>query len=464
MAFDLTKPVIDRIREGLEGGRAQAVIDDLKELHPADIAEVLDQLRIEEATTLYDALDEELAAEVLLELPEDKREAILETFTGKEIAEEVIDQLDSDDAADVIADLPQDVQDEVMANIEDAEQREEIAELLTYDEHSAGGLMAKELVRVSVDGSMRDCVKELRAHADEIDNVYVIYVVDQHDRLMGTIPLKRLLTTSLFQPVKDVYEPDFISVKADEEAEVAAKLMEKYDLVVLPVLDARGRLLGRITIDDVVDVIREEETEDVQKMAGMEALEDSYMSSTWLEIVKKRVGWLIILFIGESFTATAMSFFEDQIAKAVVLALFVPLIISSGGNTGSQASTLIIRALALGDVTIREWWSVVKREFSVGLILGTVLGIIGFLRVAVWSQFVDVYGEHWFEVGLAVGISLLGVVLWGNLVGSLFPLILKRFGRDPAVSSAPFVATVVDVTGLLIYFGIASVLLAGIML
>jgi len=464
MAFDVTKPVLERIREGLELGRVQPIVDDLKELHPADIAEVLDQLRIEEATTLYDALDEELAAEVLLELPEDKREAILETFTGKEIAEEVIDQLDSDDAADVIADLPQDVQDEVMANIEDAEQREEIAELLTYDEHSAGGLMAKELVRVNVDGSMRDCVKELRAHADEIDNVYVIYVVDQHDRLMGTIPLKRLLTTSLFQPVKDVYEPDFISVKADEEAEVAAKLMEKYDLVVLPVLDARGRLLGRITIDDVVDVIREEETEDVQKMAGMEALEDSYMSSTWLEIVKKRVGWLIILFIGESFTATAMSFFEDQIAKAVVLALFVPLIISSGGNTGSQASTLIIRALALGDVTIREWWSVVKREFSVGLILGTVLGIIGFLRVAVWSQFVDVYGEHWFEVGLAVGISLLGVVLWGNLIGSLFPLILKRFGRDPAVSSAPFVATVVDVTGLLIYFGIASVLLAGIML
>ncbi|MBK9175048.1 MAG: magnesium transporter [Flavobacteriales bacterium] len=464
MAFDVTKPVLERIREGLENGRVQAIVDDLKELHPADIAEVLDRLRPEEATTIYDALDEELAAEVLLELPEDKREAILETFTGKEIAEEVIDQLDSDDAADVIADLPQDVQDEVMANIEDAEQREEIAELLTYDEHSAGGLMAKELVKVSAEGTMRDCVKELRRHAEEIDNVYAIYVVDQHDRLVGVIPLKMLLTTSLFKPVRDVYDPDFISVKADEEAEVAAKLMEKYDLVVLPVIDARGRLLGRITIDDVVDVIREEETEDVQRMAGMEALEESYMSSSWWEIVKKRVGWLIILFIGESFTATAMSFFEDQIAKAVVLALFVPLIISSGGNTGSQASTLIIRALALGDVTIREWWSVVKREATVGLTLGTVLGIIGFLRVAVWSQFVDVYGEHWFEIGLAVGFSLLGVVLWGNLIGSLFPLILKRFGRDPAVSSAPFVATVVDVTGLIIYFSIASLLLAEIMM
>jgi magnesium transporter len=464
MAFDVTKPLLERIREGLENGRAQAIAADLSEMHPADIAEVLDQLRPEEANTLYDALGEELAAEVLLELPEDKREAILGTYTGKEIAEEVIDQLDSDDAADVIADLPEDVQEEVMANIEDAEQREEIAELLAYDEHSAGGLMAKELIRVSVEGRMRDCVKELRAHGEEIDNPYAIYVVDQHERLVGIIPLKKLLTTSLFQPVKDVYEPDFISVRADEDAEVAARLMEKYDLVALPVLDGRGRLVGRITIDDVVDVIREEETEDAQKMAGMEALEDSYMSSTWLDIVKKRVGWLIILFVGESFTATAMSFFEDQIAKAVVLALFVPLIISSGGNTGSQASTLIIRALALGDVSIREWWSVVKREFTVGLTLGTVLGIIGFLRVALWSQFVTVYGEHWLQVGLAVGISLLGVVLWGNLIGSLFPLVLKRLGRDPAVSSAPFVATVVDVTGLLIYFGIASVLLAGLML
>lgn len=464
MAIDLSKSALDRIREGLEHGRLPAIVEELKELHPADIAEVLDHLRPHEATTIHEALGEELAAEVLLELPEDKREAILNTYTGKEIAEEVIDQLDSDDAADVIADLPEDKQEEVLANIEDAEQREEIAELLTYDEYSAGGLMAKELVKVSVDGSMRDCVKELRALGEDIDNPYVIYVVDQHDRLLGIIPLKKLLTTSLFKPVKDVYEPDFVSVQADEEAETAARLMEKYDLVALPVVDRRGRLIGRITIDDVVDVIREEETEDVQRMAGMEALEDSYMSSSWWEIVKKRVGWLIILFIGESFTATAMSFFEDQIAKAVVLALFVPLIISSGGNTGSQASTLIIRALALGDVTIREWWSVVKREFSVGLILGAVLGIIGFLRVVVWSQFVTVYGEHWLEVGLAVGFSLLGVVLWGNLIGSVFPLILKRFGRDPAVSSAPFVATVVDVTGLVIYFTVASLLLAGIMI
>ena len=462
MAF-VTQPIIDRIRDGIEHGRAPTVITELKEHHPADIAEVLDQLRIEEAVLVYEALEEELAAEVLMELPEDKREAILGSYTGKEIAEEVIDQLDSDDAADVIADLSEEMQEEVLANIEDAGQREEIAELLTYDENTAGGLMAKELVKVNVGASMLDCVRELRKHGEDIDNVFQIHVVDDHGKLVGAIPLKKLITESLRTPVKDLYDPDTAVVSAHTDAEEVARLMEKYNLAVMPVVDDRHRLVGRITFDDVMDTIRKEETEDVQKMAGMEALEDSYMSSSWWEIVKKRVGWLIILFIGESFTATAMSFFEGQIAKAVVLALFVPLIISSGGNTGSQASTLIIRALALGDVSMREWWSVVKREFTVGLTLGSVLGIIGFLRVAVWSQFVDVYGEHWFEVGLAVGFSLLGVVLWGNLIGSLFPLVLKRLGRDPAVSSAPFVATVVDVTGLLIYFSIASLLLADIL-
>jgi magnesium transporter len=276
--------------------------------------------------------------------------------------------------------------------------------------------------------------------------------------------LKELVIRNLRTPVKDVYDPDAISVRADTDKEEVSRMMEKYNLTVLAVVDARGRLLGRITIDDVVDVIREEETEDVQRMAGMEALDYSYSNSSLWEMVKKRAGWLIVLFIGESFTATAMGFFEGQIEKAVVLALFIPLIISSGGNTGSQASTLIIRALALGDVTVSEWWRIFKRELSVGLMLGVALGIFGFLRVAAYSQFSTAYGPHWELIGLAVGGSLLGVVVWGNLMGSLFPLLLKRLGLDPAVSSAPFVATVVDVTGLLIYFTIASFLLVGVIL
>ena len=225
-----------------------------------------------------------------------------------------------------------------------------------------------------------------------------------------------------------------------------------------------GRLVGRITIDDVVDVIRKEETEDVQKMAAVQVLDDSYMGTSYLQMIKKRAGWLVVLFVGESFTATAMSFFENNIAKAVVLALFVPLIISSGGNTGSQASSLIIRALALGQVSVKEWWKIASREIWIGLSLGIILGLIGFLRVAVWSAFVDVYGPHWMLVGITVGVALVGVVLWGNLMGSLFPIILKRLGWDPAVASAPFVATLVDVTGLIIYFSVAAIMLQGILL
>ncbi|MFT3884813.1 MAG: magnesium transporter [Flavobacteriales bacterium] len=464
MAFKLSQANLERIQENIAQKREEAVLNEVSGMHPADIAELLDQLRLDDARHLYERLEPETAAEVLLELPEDRRDQLLENYTAKEIAEELIEHIDSDDAADVIAELPEEVQEEVLANIEDSAQKQEIAELLTYAGNTAGALMAKELVKVNVDSTMRECVKQLREHADEIDNVYIINVVDGHDKLVGNISLKQLITTNLRTPVKQVYDPDVVTVRADTDVEEVARLMEKYDLIVLPVVDDRGRLVGRITIDDVLDSIREEETEDVQKMAGMEALEYSYSNSSLWEMVKARAGWLVVLFIGESFTATAMSFFEGQIAKAVVLALFIPLIISSGGNTGSQASTLIIRALALGDVTVKEWWRIFRREFSVGITLGVLLGIIGFVRVAIWSQFVNVYGPHWALVGIAVGVSLVGVVLWGNLIGSLFPLVLKRLGMDPAVSSAPFVATVVDVTGLVIYFTIASLFLAGIIL
>lgn len=464
MAFKLSKVSLERIQDLAAQRRGDDLLPELSELHPADIAEVIDHLEPEEARYVYELLEPELAAEVLVELPEDRRDALLENYTGKEIAEELIEQLDSDDAADVIAELPEELKEEVLANIEDAEHKSDIADLLTYDENTAGGIMAKELVKVNVDSTLLQCVRELREHAEDIEHVYVINVVDDHGKFVGTIPLKELVLRGLRTPVKEVYDPDAISVKADVDKEEVSRIMAKYDLTVLPVVDERGRLVGRITIDDVVDVIREEETEDVQRMAGMEALDYSYSNSSLWEMVKKRAGWLIILFIGESFTATAMSFFEGQIEKAVVLALFIPLIISSGGNTGSQASTLIIRALALGDVTVSEWWRIFKRELSVGLMLGLALGVFGFLRVAAYSQFTSYYGPHWELIGLAIGFSLLGVVVWGNLIGSLFPLVLKRLGLDPAVSSAPFVATVVDVTGLLIYFTIASLLLVGVLL
>lgn len=464
MSYELSDSGLERIQELVRQHHNAALLAEVTGLHPADIAVVLDRVELEEARYIYDLLEPETAADVITELPEDRREALLGTLSAEEIAEEVIEQLDSDDAADVIAELPEEKRQEVLANIDDSELKSGITELLTYDENTAGALMAKELVEVNVDASMLDCVRELRKHADDIEHVYVINVVDDDGKFLGTLPLKELVTRSLRTPVKEVYDRDAQSVRADTDKEEVSRIMAKYNLPVIPVVDDRGRLLGRITFDDIVDVMQEEETEDVQKMGGMEALDYSYSNSTLWEMVKKRAGWLVVLFIGEGFTATAMGFFEGQIAKAVVLALFVPLIISSGGNTGSQASSLIIRALAVGDITVNEWWRIFRRELSVGLMLGSALGVIGFARVAIWSQFVSVYGPHWPLIGTAVGVSLVGVVLWGNLIGSLFPLVLKRLGMDPAVSSAPFVATVVDVTGLVIYFTIASFFLAGILL
>src|ERR1051326_8393226 len=460
MQFQVTTEFLDKLREAIKSNNENFVSEQLHELFPADIAEILNELDLEEGKYLYTHLDEQQAADVLVELDEDVRERFLASLSSKEIAEKFIDNLESDEAADVIGELPEEKQDEVLSHIEDSEQASDVEELLKYDEKSAGGLMMKELVCVNVNASMLDCVREMRKHADDIEHVYSIYVVDDQERLVGLISLKDVLTKSLREKVKDVMNTEFISVKANMDAEEVAKIMEKYDLVFVPVVDGLDRLVGRITFDDVLDVIREEETEDVQKMAGMDALDEPYMSSSLFKMVRKRAGWLVILFIGEGFTATAMGFFEDKIHKATVLALFVPLIISSGGNTGSQASSLIIRALALGQVSIPEWWKIFSKEIRVGLILGILLGAIGFLRVAIWQAFVNFYGPHWMLVGAAVGGSLVGVVVWGNLIGSLFPLFLKRLGLDPAVSSAPFVATFVDVTGLVIYFSIASLLLS----
>ncbi|MBP7513732.1 MAG: magnesium transporter [Flavobacteriales bacterium] len=464
MPFELSDSSLERIQELVRQQHNDALLAEVSELHPADIAMVLDRVDLTEARYIFDLLEAETAAEVITELPEDRRDALLGTLSAEEIAEEVIEQLDSDDAADVIAELPDAMQQEVLASMDDGELKSEITELLSYADNTAGALMAKELVKVNVGASMLDCVRELRKHGEHIDNIYQIHVVDDHGRFIGTIQLKQLITESLRSPVKDAYDPDAVAVKADTDVEEVARLMEKYNLAVMPVIDDRGRLVGRITFDDVMDSVRKEETEDAQKMGGMEALEYSYSNSSLWEMVKARAGWLVILLIGEGFTATAMSYFEDEIAKAVVLALFVPMIISSGGNTGSQASSLICRALAMGDVTTKEWWRIVKREMSVGVTLGIVLGIVGFGRVAIYSQFTQIYGPHWVMIGLAIGFSLMGVVIWGNLIGSSFPLVLKRLGMDPAVSSAPFVATVVDITGLVIYFTIASVFLAGILL
>lgn len=462
MRFELTDSFLSNLRAAISSQNGTFVLEQFKELYPPDIAGIFNHLEIEEAKYVYKLLDEQTAADVMVELEDDVRERFLASLTSKEIAEQFIDNMDSDDAADVIAELPDKVKDEVLSHIEDTEQASDIVDLLNYDEDTAGGLMRKEFVRVHVNSRSLECVREIREQTTDLEEVFEIYVVDDDERLVGILPLKKLIVSPVRSKVADIYVPKTISVKTNSPAAEVANVMDKYNLVSIPVVNLLGRLVGIITIDDVVDFRREEETEDVQKMAGVEAFDEPYMSLSILEILKKRAGWLVILFLGETLTASAMGFFENEIAKVVILALFVPLIISSGGNTGSQASTLVIRALALGEITVRSWWTIIKRELKVGLVLGLVLGIIGFLRVFIWSNFTTIYGTHSMEIAFIVGFSLIAVVLWGNIVGSLFPLILKRFGFDPAVASAPFVATLVDVTGLIIYFSFSIMFLRGI--
>jgi len=463
MQFEVSSELLEKLKVVVENHDAESGKFILHDLFPADIAETLNHLSFEEAAYLYQLLEEETASAVLIELREELREEILATLSTKEIAEQ-IDNLASDDAADVINELPEEIQDEVLSHIEDHEQAGDIADLMNYAEGTAGSLMAKELVSIYYYDSVSTCIEEIRRQAEDVKVMYAIYVINEKDQLIGMLSLKKLLIAHPIARIEEIYDKDVIKVSTNTSTEEVAEIIQKYDLVVLPVVDNLGRLVGRITIDDVVDVIREEETDDAHKMGGIEKLDESYMATSYLGLIKKRAGWLVILFIGESLTATAMGFFENQLAKAVMLALFVPLIISSGGNTGSQASTLIVRALALGEITFRDWWRILKKELAVGLTLGIILGIVGFLRVAVWASFIDVYGQHWVAVGITVGLTLVGVVLWGNLAGSLFPIFLKRAKLDPAVCSAPFVATLVDVTGLIIYFSIATIVLKDILL
>ena len=307
-------------------------------------------------------------------------------------------------------------------------------------------------------------LRYIRKYGKYSETINVIYVVDDQGVLVDDIKIREFLFVSPETTVEEIMDRKFLALSVNDDEESAIIIFKNNNRVALPVVDVKGVLLGIVTIDDVLRLAEEEYTEDIQKMGGTEALDEPYIDMPIQKLIQKRAGWLIILFLGELLTASAMAFFEDEIAKAVVLALFVPLIISSGGNTGSQAATLIIRAMALGEITIKDWWHVMKREIVSGFALGLMLGVLGFLRVFIWTFFSDVYGIHWFGVGLTVGFSLIGVVLWGSLAGSMLPLVLKRLGFDPAVSSAPFIATLVDVTGLLIYFSFAILFLKGLLL
>jgi magnesium transporter len=396
----------------------------------------------------------------ILDLADQK--AIIQELTPFKTAE-LLNELPADDRTAFLEELPSEVVKELIKLL-DPEERRVTLSLLGYPESSVGRLMTPDYIAVGIDWTVQEVLDHIREVGKDSETIDVIYVVNDRGEFVDDIRIREIILANPQKMVEEIIDNRYITLNVNDDQEVANQTFKMNNRVALPVVDDKNILLGIVTIDDVLWVAAEEFSEDMQKIGGTEALDEPYLEMPIMKLFKKRVVWLIVLFLGEMLTATAMGFFEQEIAKFVVLTLFIPLIISSGGNSGSQASTLIIQAMAVGEITIAEWWRVLRREITSGLLLGTILGVIGFVRVTLWNSIFHTYGTHTFLIGSTVGFSLIGVVLWGTIAGSMLPIILKKLGADPATSSAPFVATLVDVTGLVIYFSVAYVFLSGILL
>ncbi len=435
----------------------------LKELlidwQPADIADVIEALDESERAVLFRLLPKELAADTFEYMDFDLQMDIIKALGHEEVAE-ILNEMSPDDRTDMLEELPAPIARQMIMMLS-PEERKIAQNLLGYPENSVGRLMTPDYVAVSADWTVNQTLDYIREYGHDSETLNIIYVTDEKGRLIDDIKIREFLLSKLETQVKDLMDENYLSLNVHDDQEQAVDLFKKYDRVALPVTDSSGVLIGIVTIDDVFDVAEEETSEDIYKTAAVEVLDDTYKDTPLMQMIRKRAGWLSVLFVGEMLTTTVMAFFEVEIAKAVILAVFIPLIISSGGNSGSQASTLVIRALALGELSIKDWFFVIKRELMSGLILGAILALLGFSRILAWQLITGIYGIHWVYIGLTVGFALIGVVTWGTIMGSVFPLILKKLGFDPAVSSAPFVATMVDVFGIIIYFLFAIMLLSG---
>lgn len=435
----------------------------LKDLSYARLHDEWNEIDIEEKLKRFQDLSPADAEEFFRELDGHEEAEIL-------IALPTRDQrlwmrvLDPDDAADVLQEIPEEDRSQFL-DLLDESTRTEVSALMAYAEDQAGGLMSPRYARVRPDMTVDEALLYLRKQAlEQVETVYLVYVLDAQQHLVGVVSVRRLFSSGSQLKVSDVMRTNVIKTSEDADQEYLSRLFKEHNLLAIPVVDSAGRMKGIVTIDDIVDVVEEEATEDIQKMGGSEALGDPYLKIALTEMIKKRAGWLFVLFLGELLTANAMGYFEDQIAKAVILALFLPLIISSGGNAGSQASTLVVRAMALDEVRLKDWWKVMQREIIVGSSMGIILGIVGYVRVLAWEAAFHTYGPHAHLIAIVVGLSLVGIVLWGSVSGSILPFILKKAGFDPASASTPFVATLVDVTGVVLYFTIASIILKGTLL
>jgi len=448
MSFEITEKYIEEIQQFIAERNNDALLKIMHEVHYADIAEIIEELEIDEAIFLIKLLDSEITSDVITELDEDTREKVLRGFSSKEIAEE-IDELDTDDAADIISELSEQQKKEVISHLEDEEHAKEIVELLRYDEDTAGGLMAKELVKVNENWNVLTCVKEMRAQAEEVSRVHSIYVVDDNDILKGRLSLKDLLTTSTKTAIKDIYIKKVDSVNVNDDAEDVAKIMQKYDLEAIPVVDELGRLVGRITIDDIVDVIKEEAEKDYQMAAGIS--QDVEADDTIWELTKARLPWLVLALFGGFVSVSILGGFEEAMINYPVLFFFTPLIAAMAGNVGVQSSAIIVQGIANDSLRGSLWKRLIK-EVLQSLLNGFVLAL---LLMSAGMYFLGFE----FKVGLTVAISLVSVIIIASIIGTFVPIILEKRGIDPALATGPFITTSNDIFGILIYFWIAKLIL-----
>lgn len=460
--------VQEQFEDVLNTGDKEAISEFLNEQNISDVAELIDEnedreidifmsLSMHRATGVFKILDHPTQKRIIKNLPPTK-------------SAELLNKMEPDDRTSFFEDLPNEVVRELVKTLV-PEERKITLSLLGYPENSVGRLMTPDYVYVYEYNTVAEVLDIIRGVGKNTETIDVIYVIDKHGELLDDLRIREFILASPDTKVSEMMDGRFIELNVNDDQETANEVFKMNNRVALPVVDDNNVLLGIVTIDDVLWVTNEEFSEDIQKIGGAQALDMPYLETPIFTLVKKRVGWLVILFLGEMLTATAMAFFNDEMTQVIILTNFIPLIISTGGNSGTQASTLIIQAMALGEVSLRDWWRVMRREIMSGLMLGTILGIVGFCRIAIWSFLMHEniitsynYGPYWILIGLTVCFSLVGVVLWSSLIGSMLPLLLKRLGADPASSSAPFVATLVDVTGLIIFFNVALWTLTGTLL
>jgi len=468
MSVELENPdILQRFQEILESDDKELLHEFLNTQNISDVAELINESQDNDVIIISNLnIHRAVSTFKILDFPTQKQ--IIQKLSPTKTAE-LLNELAADDRTAFLEDLPSEVVKELIRTL-NPEERKITLSLLGYEEGSVGRLMTPDYIAVQKDWTLREVIRHIRSVGKDSETIDVIYVVDDKGIFIDDIRIREVILADPNKKIEEVIDNRYIALNVHDDQETANQAFKMNNRVALPVLDNNNLLLGIVTIDDVLWVANEEFTEDIQKIGGTEALDEPYLETPFFKLIRKRVGWLIILFLSEMLTATAMAYYNDELGKVLILTNFLPLIMSSGGNSGSQASTLIIQAMALGEVSLVDWWRVMRREILSGFVLGSILGLIGFTRIFIWHLlmqrgiFQDIYGQRWDLVGLTVSFSLIGVVLWGTLTGSMLPIILKKLGADPASSSAPFVATLVDVTGLIIYFNVALFFMRGILL